>query len=812
MCRLGLALSGGGFRATLFHLGMVRLLRDANLLDSVSHITSVSGGSILAAHLVLNWDRYNGTPQDFDAAAGELLDFIRLDVRNRVVRRFPLTLPLRALQRLALRRPSRFLSRTGLLEYHYQRFLYGDKSLFELPERPRLYLLSTSLSEGCLCAFTRDGLLVQRRQNGRGFRFDQIHVGLATVPMAVTASSAFPGFFPPLQLSAADVGAGGDFPSQTFTDGGVFDNLGIRMFRCLERSWLARDIPLQADDFVDVDALTQALHGAEQRAGGTPLHRLVQLLGSRNGSGSAALIERLWRLIMRENLAREPAFAQLPLADAEAAALQRLVAGTGKDLDAGEMIWLNRHLVDAAFRQTTGAPCLRSPGSPFDGVLVSDAGSPFQVLADAPARGLLGTALRSTDIVMDRVWQLEVETFQDTPGFVFAPMTRVVTPAEDPTAPHPEVQHQSASIRTDLDRFTDLEISSLIRHGYCVARAACRSRPDLFGTDITAAAPWDPLAPATPVPTPHSRTAPGAATLEARRLQESATRRLWSSLLDYRDWVSYIYVPIIVPILVLLPYVVIKAYRESQVANRLVESIAKGSRDYEMMRKLLLEGPVSPWPGLPFEEGGNAQPAANTGFELLSDMRLIDLRPWRFQADGQRGDSWLYGYRRVRVRKSESAAAMPIFRLLVRSSIAGIDFRCPDQRLRPVLRRCKEQTTGEHTLHVWELSFDFHKVPAGEVVDLIVELLSREARPSPDDESLTLPLVVDTETPLLTCWLLLPAGKSYSQFRLLRSDIDAPAKVEVIEPAQLLRTTDGLYSFAILGVRPTYLYECRWSD
>ena len=47
MRRLGLALSGGGFRATLYHLGVVRFLRDAKLLDSITHITSVSGGSVL---------------------------------------------------------------------------------------------------------------------------------------------------------------------------------------------------------------------------------------------------------------------------------------------------------------------------------------------------------------------------------------------------------------------------------------------------------------------------------------------------------------------------------------------------------------------------------------------------------------------------------------------------------------------------------------------------------------------------------------------------------------------------------------------
>ena len=90
MNRFGLALSGGGFRAVLYHLGLVRFLRDAGILSRVTHISSVSGGSIIAAHLVLNWDRYNGSPNEFDAAASELVSFVRLDVRNRIFRRFPL--------------------------------------------------------------------------------------------------------------------------------------------------------------------------------------------------------------------------------------------------------------------------------------------------------------------------------------------------------------------------------------------------------------------------------------------------------------------------------------------------------------------------------------------------------------------------------------------------------------------------------------------------------------------------------------------------------------------------------------------------
>src|SRR5207248_5018620 len=119
MKKIGLALSGGGFRASLYHLGLVRFLRDAGILTQVSHITSVSGGSIFAAHLVLNWGRYNGSANEFDAAAAEFLSFVRLDVRNRVFRRFPLIVPLRWALR-SLGRSSRKMTRTGLLENHYE--------------------------------------------------------------------------------------------------------------------------------------------------------------------------------------------------------------------------------------------------------------------------------------------------------------------------------------------------------------------------------------------------------------------------------------------------------------------------------------------------------------------------------------------------------------------------------------------------------------------------------------------------------------------------------------------------------------------
>ena len=102
MKRIGLALSGGGFRATLFHLGVVRFLRDTHLLQQVNEIASVSGGSILSAHLVLNWKLYTGSDEEFSRAATDIIKFVQFDVRNHVARRIPLQWPLQLVARLPI--------------------------------------------------------------------------------------------------------------------------------------------------------------------------------------------------------------------------------------------------------------------------------------------------------------------------------------------------------------------------------------------------------------------------------------------------------------------------------------------------------------------------------------------------------------------------------------------------------------------------------------------------------------------------------------------------------------------------------------
>jgi predicted acylesterase/phospholipase RssA len=704
--KIGLALSGGGFRATLYHLGVVRFLRDAGILSRVSQITSVSGGSIFAAHLVLNWARYNGSPEDFEAAASELIAFVRLDIRNRIVRRFPLTVPLRWVLRF-LGLSTRKLSRTGLLERHYEKFLYGDTSLFELPDQPRLHILATNLSEGCLCAFSRDGLVMLRRRAQGVYRPERIHVGLATVAMAVTASSAFPGFFPPLRLRSSDVGAAeGEFGRQAFTDGAVFDNLGVRMFRFLD---------------------------------------------------------------------------------------------------------------DHCGTTTT---------------LVSDVGKLIEVQSQGPAGGLIRTALRATDILLDRVWQLETETFLGTPGFVFAPITEIVWRDNDPTALHPEIQRQLANMRTDLDSFSDLEVSGLVQHGYCVARQVCRSRPDLFDEELSKEYPWDPIPRPDPAAAPPpsatgfarlrrwfapavrngDRRAPGSDTLKARALQGSAARRIWSRVLDYRDWVSYIYVPIIVPLLILLPYVGYKAYQHSRNRDLLVESLSQSSPDLDHMSQLL-EAPMTLFTGEQPEEVGLTDEPDLTGFRILQDSHILDLRKWRPANAGETNEgSLLYGFRRLKVWKLREATGNNVFRVRLLPVSPLTHVRFPAQELQPKLlvHRGETGADGAPTCR-WEMSVDCGKVAPGDLVEILEEHLSPGVFLRDNGRSATLTFEPKASTAELTRWILMPEGREFKSHRLVRYRKDKPQEIEVFKFAtEFLAKNHSILAFKLLALEPGYIYELTW--
>ena len=59
--KIGLALSGGGYRAAAFHLGVLKKLKELNILDKIDIISTVSGGSIIGAYYLLNKDKSQHT-------------------------------------------------------------------------------------------------------------------------------------------------------------------------------------------------------------------------------------------------------------------------------------------------------------------------------------------------------------------------------------------------------------------------------------------------------------------------------------------------------------------------------------------------------------------------------------------------------------------------------------------------------------------------------------------------------------------------------------------------------------------------------
>ena len=239
---IGLALSGGGFRATLFHLGVVRLLNETGQLSQVKRIGAVSGGSILAAHLVLHWEQYTGSKEDFDKASQEIIQFVQEDVRGQVIRRWIFAKIFAQPFRLGW-------TRTNLLQKHYGR-LYKDKVLDDLraSDGPRVYFYSTSLTTGAVCSFGRSGFRWHDRYDNPMEK--SINAPNTPIAFAVAASSAFPPLFPPIEISNETLFCNKRrFPYPHYlTDGGVYDNLGIDKL-----NWFQKTTP-ELDLFIASDA------------------------------------------------------------------------------------------------------------------------------------------------------------------------------------------------------------------------------------------------------------------------------------------------------------------------------------------------------------------------------------------------------------------------------------------------------------------------------------------------------------------------------------------------------------------------------
>lgn len=222
---VGLALSGGGFRAMLFHAGALMRLNELGVLSRVARISSVSGGSIAAGYLACVWGQLGppnaaGAFDQFQSKYVEpILRFSRekIDVGDILAGLLPWT------------------SAADQVAASYDKLLFHDITLQNIPDRPRFVFCATNMQTGVLWRFSKPyaGDYVMGR-------LDRPNLPLST---AVTASSAFPPFLSPLVLTLPEgsftdwprqpAGAGGVIDPAPFrarvllTDGGVYDNLGL---------------------------------------------------------------------------------------------------------------------------------------------------------------------------------------------------------------------------------------------------------------------------------------------------------------------------------------------------------------------------------------------------------------------------------------------------------------------------------------------------------------------------------------------------------------------------------------------------------
>jgi len=224
---IALCLSGGGFRAALFHLGALRRLNEFGLLSRCMTISSVSGGSVMNGVLAYRWKDLvpEGGPifWNFDKIIGEPIRvFCKKDLRTNTI----LWGRINPANWFKLAKDD--FSVTDLLAKTYAEELGLGFPLTSLPITPKFVFCATNLETGVNWQFTREEI--------GDYKVGFAPSGPITVAQAVAASSAFPLAFPPLVLKFDDTsqfkGGKGNFSPDVLkrvplTDGGVYDNLGL---------------------------------------------------------------------------------------------------------------------------------------------------------------------------------------------------------------------------------------------------------------------------------------------------------------------------------------------------------------------------------------------------------------------------------------------------------------------------------------------------------------------------------------------------------------------------------------------------------
>ena len=223
--RKGVALcfSGGGYRASLFHLGASRRLNEVGALTRIDTFTSVSGGSIYAAHLAGyaarrpgDWEQRGEPLAGFDEhVAGPMRELARHNIRTRAV-----------LSRLNPRHWRDQNAQIEALTERLEETPVGRARLADLPQSPRFVFCASEMVFRSQWTAAKAG--VGAEPPGYAGPGDW------TIARAAAASSCLPEVFAPMRVHDAlrdGTYLGGDravlLTKLDLSDGGMFDNLGV---------------------------------------------------------------------------------------------------------------------------------------------------------------------------------------------------------------------------------------------------------------------------------------------------------------------------------------------------------------------------------------------------------------------------------------------------------------------------------------------------------------------------------------------------------------------------------------------------------
>lgn len=226
--RLALVLSGGGIRAMMFHLGVLRYLAERNSLEHVHRLSTVSGGSLLVG-LILQESNY-----EWPNSEKFMLD-VYPTLRRKLCAR---SLQWGAVRQLLTPWNWRYLlSRANLLGLALEKEWGVVRRLSALPASPELSINATTAENGKRFRFKRDSI--------GDYSIGYASPGNFPLSSALAVSAAFPGGFGPLVLKAKRFkwsrrGWNAPIGSERITDigykqlhlydGGVYDNLGLEPF------------------------------------------------------------------------------------------------------------------------------------------------------------------------------------------------------------------------------------------------------------------------------------------------------------------------------------------------------------------------------------------------------------------------------------------------------------------------------------------------------------------------------------------------------------------------------------------------------